>query len=121
MKLRSLLLLLVIAALWLPLTAQEETPADALPDLEGRVITVAVENAYPPFNMLGEDGQGMGWDYDTVNEICRRLNCTPEFVETAWEGMILSVSQGQFDMAGDGITITEDVVNRSIFRSHMSP
>lgn len=79
-----------------------------LPDLGGQTITVAVENAYPPFNMLGEDGQGMGWDYDTVNEICARLNCTPEFVETAWEGMILSVAQGQFDMAGDGITITTE-------------
>src|SRR5690606_36924809 len=49
-----------------------------------------------------------GWDYDTVNEICARLNCVPEYVETAWDGMILAVSNGEFDMAADGITITEE-------------
>jgi polar amino acid transport system substrate-binding protein len=80
-----------------------------LPDLGGRVVTVAVENAYIPFNFVDPDtGEVMGWDYDTVGEICRRLNCVPEYIETSWDGMILAVSNGEFDMAADGITITEE-------------
>ncbi len=79
-----------------------------LPDLEGRVVTVAVENAYPPFNFYDEDGTAVGWDYDTVDEICARLNCVPEYIETSWEGMITAVGTGEFDMAADGITITEE-------------
>jgi polar amino acid transport system substrate-binding protein len=87
----------------------ETTAASALPDLGGRTITVAVENAYPPFNYIDETtGEPVGWDYDAVNAICERLNCVPEFVETAWDGMIIAVSQGQFDMAADGITITDE-------------
>ncbi len=83
--------------------------AAALPDLGGQAVTVAVENAYPPFNYIDEDsGEPVGWDYDAWNEICSRLNCTPEFVETAWDGMIIAVGQGQYDVAADGITITED-------------
>ena len=37
-----------------------------------------------------------------------RLNCVPEFIETAWDGMILAVSNGEYDMAADGITIKPD-------------
>ncbi|HRL10732.1 MAG TPA: transporter substrate-binding domain-containing protein [Aggregatilineales bacterium] len=82
---------------------------NALPDLGGRVITVAVENAYPPFNFIDEvTNQPGGWDYDAVNEICARLNCVPDFIETPWDGMILAVSQGEYDVAGDGITITAE-------------
>ncbi|MDX2076467.1 MAG: transporter substrate-binding domain-containing protein [bacterium] len=89
--------------------AQEETPEPVeLPDLEGRVITVAVENVYPPFNFLTDDDEAMGWDYDVMAEICARLNCVPELIETSWDGMILSVSTGELDMAANGITITDE-------------
>jgi polar amino acid transport system substrate-binding protein len=83
--------------------------AGALPDLGGDTITVAVENAYLPFNYIDPStGEPAGWDYDAMREICSRLNCTPEFEATGWEGMIIAVSEGQFDMAADGITITDE-------------
>ena len=78
----------------------------ALPDLGGRAVTVAVENAYPPFNVLNEEtGEGEGWDYDTLGEICARLNCVPEYIETSWEGLIVAVSNGEYDVSANGITI----------------
>ncbi len=80
-----------------------------MPNLEGRQVTVAVENAYLPFNYIDPDsGQPAGWDYEVWDEICRRLNCVPVYTEAAWEGMIQAVSDGQFDAAADGITITEE-------------
>ncbi len=85
------------------------TAAQELPDLGGRVITVAVENAYIPFNYIDEEtGEAVGWDYDALAEICARLNCVPEFIEVGWDGMIVAVSNGEYDMAADGITITEE-------------
>ncbi len=89
----------------------------ALPDLAGDTVSVAVENAYAPFNFLDENGTAIGWDYDAVGEICSRLNCVPEYVETSWDGMILAVSNGEFDMAADGITINaerEELVDFSV-------
>ncbi len=89
----------------------EEAPAEegAMPDLGGREVTVTVENAYLPFNYIDpETGEGAGWDYDIWNEICGLVNCTPVFVESAWEGMIQAVADGQFDVGADGVTITED-------------
>jgi polar amino acid transport system substrate-binding protein len=80
-----------------------------LPDLGGREVTIAVENAYQPFNYISPStGQPAGWDYDIWNEICKELNCKPVYKEAAWDGMIQAVSDGQFDAAADGITITPD-------------
>lgn len=85
------------------------TAEDAIVDLECREITVALENAYLPFNYIElETGEPGGWDYEVWDEICVRLHCTPKYEEAAWEGMIQAVADGQFDAAGDGITITED-------------
>jgi polar amino acid transport system substrate-binding protein len=80
-----------------------------LPDLGGREITIAVENAYLPYNFVSlETGEPGGWDYDFIDEACARLNCVPVWVEFAWDPMIAAVGEGQFDMATDGITITEE-------------
>lgn len=86
-----------------------ETEASTLPDLGGREVTVAVENAYMPFNYIDPTtNEPAGWDYDVIREICVRLNCTPVFQEAAWEGMIQAVANGEYNMAADGITITEE-------------
>jgi len=85
---------------------EEVVEPAALPDLGGIEITIAVENAYLPYNYIDPDtGEPAGWDYDVWDAICVLLNCTPIYVEAAWEGMIQAVADGQFDAAGDGITI----------------
>ncbi len=89
----------------------EEPVADEgnMPDLGGREITITVENAYLPFNYIDpETGEGAGWDYEIWDEMCVLLNCTPTYVESAWEGMIQAVADGQFDVGADGVTITDD-------------
>ena len=87
----------------------ESMTEGGLPDLDGREVTIAVENLYPPFNYIDSaTGEPAGWDYDVWNEICAVLNCTPVYVEAGWDGMIQAVADGQFDAAADGITITED-------------
>ena len=96
-----------------PPAAATETPAAGtegdLPDLGGRTVTVAVENAYVPFNSIDETtNEGVGWDYDAVTEICERLNCVPEFRQAAWDGIFPAMNAGEYDMLADGVTITEE-------------
>lgn len=89
-----------------------EAPAGGLPDLGGRTLKIAVENAYNPFNFIDEStGQGVGYDYDFFNEACKRLNCKTEFVTTSWDAIVAvmgGTGQPEFDVAADGITITEE-------------
>ena len=92
-----------------PATEAPQAPEGALPDLQGRTVTVAVENAYPPFNKIDEaSGEGVGWDYDTALEICKRLNCVVEFKQAAWDGIFPAMQAGEYDMLADGVTITDE-------------
>ena len=92
-----------------PAATQPPSTGGGLPDLGGKTITVAVENAYPPFNSIDEaSGQPVGWDYDTVTEICKRVNCVPDFKEAAWDGIFPAMQAGEYDMLADGVTVTED-------------
>ncbi len=92
------------------------TAADAVVDLDCREIRVTVENAYLPFNYISaETGEPGGWDYEAWDEICTRLHCIPIYVESAWDGMIQSVSDGQYDVGADGVTYTEDRAEQVAF------
>jgi len=91
-----------------PSAATQAPQASAkLPDMGGKSITVAVENAYPPFNQIDKNtNKGVGWDYDTVTEICKRLNCSADFKQAAWDGIFPAMQAGEYDMLADGVTIT---------------
>jgi polar amino acid transport system substrate-binding protein len=101
---RQFLIGLAIAAM-MPLAAQ----AADLPDLGGRKVVVVTENAYPPLQFVDpKTGQAIGWEYDAVAEIAKRLNMTVEYQNTSWDAMIQSVSDNQYHMGMTGITINEE-------------
>ena len=80
-----------------------------LPDLQGQKIKAVTGNDYTPLNFVDPlTGKSVGWEYDAVNEICRRLNCVVNWNVTSWDTMIAAVKEGQFDIGMDGITITDE-------------
>ena len=115
---KSLLLIFVLALVAAACGGADATPCDeveittgenGLPDLGGCEFTFAVENAYLPFNYIdAADGEAKGWDYDVFNHMGELMNFTPVYIPAAWDGMIQAVADGQFMVAGDGITITAE-------------
>ena len=80
-----------------------------LPDLGGKKVVVVTENAYPPLQFIDpKSGQQIGWEYDAMNEIAKRLNFKVEYQNTSWDAMIQAVSDGQYNIGMTGITIKED-------------
>ena len=80
-----------------------------LPDLKGQKVAAVTENAYTPLNFVdAATGKAVGWEYDAVNEICRRLNCMVDWKLASWDAMIPAVKDGQFDVGMDGITINDE-------------
>lgn len=94
----------VLAALALTSTAA----LAELPDLGGREVVVVTENAYPPLQFLDASGTAVGWEYDAMAEIAKRLNMTVSYQNTSWDAMIPAVSEGQYDLGMTGITIRDD-------------
>lgn len=120
-KLPFLFVLVILSALVLTACGGTQNVANSQPegclgsaesaivDLQCREVKVAVENAYLPFNYIEvKSGKAGGWDYDAWTEICTRLHCKPVYQEAAWDGMIQAVSNSQYDVAADGITITDE-------------
>ncbi|MFV1999175.1 MAG: substrate-binding periplasmic protein [Acidimicrobiia bacterium] len=71
-------------------------------------IRVGVENAYTPFNYIDANNEAVGFDYDVFEEICDRIGCTPVMVEAGWPAVLVETSDGVYDVAADGISITEE-------------
>ncbi len=107
-KTRLLAILAVLALVVAACGSDDEAEVEGN-DLGGREVTIAIENAYLPFNYINlQTREAGGWDYEAWDEICRILNCVANYEEAAWDGMIVAVSDGQYDAAADGITITEE-------------
>ncbi|MBZ0318413.1 MAG: transporter substrate-binding domain-containing protein [Anaerolineae bacterium] len=82
---------------------------EALPDLAGREVTIGVENLYSPFQFEETTtGQAMGFEYDMIAEICRRINCTPNYEVTSFSVQISQVAEGQYDLGMNGLSITDE-------------
>ena len=80
-----------------------------LPDLGGKAVVVVTENAYPPLQFIDpKTGEQIGWEYDAMNEIAKRLNFKVEYQNTSWDAMIQAVSDNQYNIGMTGITIKDD-------------
>ena len=83
--------------------------ASDLPDLGGKTVVVVTENAYPPLQFVDpKTGEQIGWEYDAMNEIAKRLNFKVEYQNTSWDAMIQAVSDNQYNIGMTGITIKDD-------------
>lgn len=101
----------IIAALLLglALTGAVGAQGTKLPDLKGKTIIAVTENAYTPLNFVDpRTGKAVGWEYDAINEIGKRLNARIVWKVTSWDTMIQAVRDGMFDVGMDGITITDE-------------
>ena len=119
MQLRKRLLLIVALALFVAsagmsvVVRADDDPTRIpaiLPDLAGRTVIAVSAYDYTPliFKDTSNENKATGMEYELWGEICKRLNCVLEWKELAWEGMIAAVSQKQFDVGLDGISITDE-------------
>ncbi len=99
---------LTAALVGLAMMLPAATFAEGLPDLAGREIVVVTENAYPPLQFLDKSGAAIGWEYDAMAEISKRLNAKVKYENTSWDAMIPAVSEGQYEMGMTGITIKDE-------------
>jgi polar amino acid transport system substrate-binding protein len=77
--------------------------AKKLPDLKGRTVRAVTGNDFPPLNFIDpKTGKAVGWEYDAVNEIGKRVNAKIAWNVSSWDTMIQAIRDGQFDVGWTG-------------------
>ena len=115
MKKQKLLSLVLSAALSLtafagfsvPVAADE--PDDELAAIQesGKFI-VGIEGTYPPFTYHDDNGDLAGYDVEVAQLIAEKLGVEVEFVEAAWDSLLIGVDTGRFDTVINCVSITDE-------------
>ncbi|MBX3044605.1 MAG: ABC transporter permease subunit [Candidatus Kapabacteria bacterium] len=50
----------------------------------------------------------MGFEVDFIDALSKLMNVTPEFIQNQWDGLIPGLYRGDYDIAVNGLEITED-------------
>lgn len=73
---------------------------------ERGVLKVGTAPGYFPFEMIGDDGQIIGFDIDIARAIADALEVELEVVPFEWSGVIPALTTGKVDLIIAGMTIT---------------
>ena len=76
--------------------------------LDAGQLTVVGSGGYPPFNFIDDNGDVVGFDVDTGQEIADRLGVELNYVTGEWSGLIEGLRAGRYDGILGSMAITEE-------------
>ena len=71
-------------------------------------LIIGTEGAYPPFSMINESGDLVGFDIDIANAICEELAIECEIIAYNWDGLIPALLVRKIDAIVASMSITEE-------------
>ena len=101
-----------VAAGW-PLLARADGLTLAQLKASGE-LRIGCEAAYVPFTYR-QDGKIVGYDVELAEVICKSLGVKPNFIDTAWAGVIPSLYAKKFDVIMSSMSYTKERLERVAF------
>ena len=99
-------MLLCIAML---LTVAALAEGDMLADIQEKgEIVVATEGAWRPWTYHDESDELVGFDVEVAQAIAEKLGVSATFVECPWDGIFAGIDAQRYDIAANGVEITEE-------------
>jgi polar amino acid transport system substrate-binding protein len=89
-------------------TPEAASAAAAPPPPPAKVYVVGTDAAYAPFESQNEKGEIVGFDIDVVSAIAQKGGFEVKFINTPWEGIFNTLTQGDRDLVVSAVTITEE-------------
>ena len=71
-------------------------------------IVVATEGAWAPWTYHDEDGTLVGFDVEVAQAIAEKLGVKAQFAETEWDGIFAGLDSSRYDIAANGVEVTEE-------------
>ncbi|WP_026564651.1 amino acid ABC transporter substrate-binding protein [Bacillus sp. UNC41MFS5] len=71
-------------------------------------ITIGTEGTYAPFTYHDDSQKLTGFDIEIAEEVFKRLDIKPVFVETKWDGMIAGLDAKRYDMVANEVAVRPD-------------
>ena len=75
---------------------------------EQDVVKMGTEGAYPPYNIINDDGEVDGFERELGDELCRRAGLECVWVTNDWDNIIPNLVAGDYDTIMAGMSITEE-------------
>jgi len=105
-KLLCLTMALFLALAALPAFAEE---GDLLSRIQQKgEIIIATEGAWAPWTYHDENDTLVGFDVEVAQAIAAKLGVTATFVETEWDGIFAGLDAQRYDIAANGVEITDE-------------
>ena len=95
-------------------TTEAEAPAETTEEtaemttVEAGVLHMATNAAFPPYEMISDNGGFEGIDVEIATEIARKLGLELVVDDMEFGSVITSVQSGKSDIAMAGLTVTEE-------------
>jgi polar amino acid transport system substrate-binding protein len=77
-------------------------------------LKIGCEGAYVPFTYR-QDGKIVGYDVELAQAFCKSLGVKPNFIDTAWAGVIPSLYAKKFDVVQSSMSYTKERIARVAF------
>lgn len=78
-------------------------------------IVFAVDATWPPMEMIDENREIVGYSIDYMTAVAEEAGFTPEFRNTAWDGIFAGLAAGNYDAICSSVSITEERKNAMDF------
>ncbi len=98
-------LMLVMAVL---LASCGATPATKGKTMKEGILTVGVDDNYPPMEFHDENNDLVGFDIDFINAVAAKMNMTVEFSPIAWEGIFEALKTDRYDVIVSSVSMTPE-------------
>ena len=92
----------------LGMTALAEESKDQLARIQEKgEIVIATEGTWAPWTYTDENGNLVGFDVEIATAIAEKLGVKATFVTVEWDGILAGIDSGRYDIAANGIDVTE--------------
>ena len=84
---------------------------------ESGEIVIATEGDWAPWTFHNEKDELVGFDVEVAKKIADKLGVKAVFAETAWDGIFAGLDANRYDIAANGVEITEERSQKYDFSS----